>query len=107
MVFFSKLTRSTMWSSLSQQLRYKKPHKPWRNYDEQSTFRRNLWLMNGGILLSVFAGCYLMVPLYKQFCQATGLVGDDIQKDYSKVAKDGTKRKQLLDHQLISIESTM
>lgn len=53
--------------------------------------------MNGGILMSVFAACYLIVPFYKQFCEATGLVGDNMQKDYSQVAKDGTKRELLLD----------
>jgi cytochrome c oxidase assembly protein Cox11 len=63
--------------------------------------------MNGGILLSVFAACYMMVPLYKQFCQATGLVGDDVQKDYSKVAKDGTKRKLSPYHKFISTGSTI
>lgn len=97
MVFLSKIARTPIWQSLSLQMRYKKPHKPWKNYDEQSNFRRNLWLMNGGILMSVFAACYLIVPFYKQFCEATGLVGDNMQKDYSQVAKDGTKRELLLD----------
>ena len=78
---------------LAWQLRYKKPHKPWDNYKKQEGFKKNLWLMNGGILLSVFAACYLMVPFYKSFCEATGLVGDDMQKDYSKIIKDGKKSK--------------
>ena len=96
MAGFSKVFRSLHSSYLWSQLRYRKPHKPWQNYEAQKGFRRNLWLMNGGILMSVFAGCYLMVPLYKQFCQTTGLVGDDMKKDYSKVVQKGMKGTRLV-----------
>lgn len=85
MVIFSRpLTRLGLFS----QMRYKKPSKPWQNFEQGKKFRRNLWLMNGGILLSVFAACYMVVPLYRSFCQAAGLIGDDMQKDYSAVIKD-------------------
>ena len=52
MSVFSRLWAKT---AIFSQLRYKKPHKPWRNFESQRGFRRNLWLMNGGILLAVFA----------------------------------------------------
>lgn len=96
MAIFSKLIRGGCSSSFWAQMRYRKPHKPWKNYEEQRGFRRNLWLMNGGILLSVFAACYLMVPFYKVFCETTGLVGDSMKKDYSKVAKEGMKGTSLI-----------
>jgi cytochrome c oxidase assembly protein Cox11 len=92
MTTFSSLfrpNRNICWETFS---RYKKPHKPWDNYNTTKKFRKNLWLMNGGILLAVFAGCYMMVPLYRSFCQATGLIGDNMQKDYSKIVKEGQKR---------------
>lgn len=91
MVTFS---RPCVRSLLFGQLRYKKPTKPWQNFESGRKFRRNLWLMNGGILLSVFAACYLVVPLYRSFCQAAGLIGDDMQKDYSSITKDGQKRRR-------------
>lgn len=54
----------------------------------------------------VFAGCYLMVPFYRMFCEATGLVGDQMQKDYSQIIKDGKKRRLASITQYTSTEST-
>lgn len=48
---------------------------------------RNLWFINGGILATVFGSCFLMVPLYKLFCQSVGLEGNVEQKDYSQMKK--------------------
>lgn len=55
----------------------------------------NLWLVNSGILATVFGICFTMVPLYKLFCQKVGLEGDLEQKDYSKmkISKLGMARK--------------
>ena len=90
---FSRLWGRAGDSFAKNQLRYKKPHQPWQSFNSQKKFRRNLWLMNGGILLTIFAGCYLVVPMYRSFCQAAGLIGDGMQKDYSKIIKDGKKRR--------------
>ena len=46
---------------------------------------RNLWLMNSGILATVFGFCFAMIPLYKLYCQKVGLEGDVEQKNYSKL----------------------
>lgn len=86
--------------------RYRKPHQPWERARSSEKFKKNLWLMNGGILLLVFAGCYLMVPFYRMFCEATGLVGDQMQKDYSQIIKDGKKRRLASITQYTSTEST-
>ena len=49
----------------------------------------NLWMINGGILATVFGFCFMMVPLYKLFCQKVGIEGNNEQKDYSKMDKKG------------------
>jgi cytochrome c oxidase assembly protein subunit 11 len=52
----------------------------------------NLWLLNSGILATVFGACFMMVPLYKLFCQKVGLEGNLEQKDYSKMNKKKLNR---------------
>ena len=53
--------------------------------------QKNLWIFNIGLLSSIFGGVYLSIPLYRLFCQKTGLEGDQTKKDYSS-EKNATKR---------------
>ena len=39
-----------------------------------------MWVVQLGYLGLVFGTCYLMIPLYKMFCQKVGLEGDVKQK---------------------------
>lgn len=46
--------------------------------------QKNLWIFNIGLLSTIFGGVYLSIPLYRLFCQKTGLEGDQTKKDYSQ-----------------------
>ncbi len=63
--------------------------KPTTSNMEQNTAKtqRNMWMLNLGVLSAIFGFCYMMVPLYKAFCQKMGLQGDTHKKDYSQMAK--------------------
>lgn len=74
---------------------YKKPSKPWTNFNNTKEHRRRLWIMNAGVLATVFGLCYCMVPFYRMFCETTGLIGDTDKKDYSEVLKRMPKGKQI------------
>jgi cytochrome c oxidase assembly protein subunit 11 len=54
---------------------------------ERTKQGKNLWLINSGILATVFGFCFMMVPLYKLFCQKVGLEGNTDQKDYSQMKR--------------------
>jgi len=63
--------------------RYQKPGKPRQSTVKTGEHRRLLWLFNLSIFASVFGVVYLSVPFYKAVCAATGLVGDNVQRDYA------------------------
>lgn len=74
-------------------LRYKKPGIPLPQLQAARQKGKNLWLANAGLLLFIFGACYLMVPLYKLFCQKVGLEGDTTKKDYSRLSQLNKMRK--------------
>merc|ERR1712183_502439 len=63
--------------------RYQKPGKPRQSTVRTREHRKLLWVFNLSIFASVFGVVYLSVPFYKAVCAATGLVGDNVQRDYS------------------------
>lgn len=99
MSLLSKIIRSSPKGlRLSQMIRrktYRKPSKPWKDTAKVKEHSRRLWWMNAGILATVFASCYLMVPFYRMFCEATGLVGDMEQKNYTEVRNRTDKRNPI------------
>lgn len=93
-IFRTRINPTTRVSNLLRRKNYRKPQKPWRNVHNTQDHRRRLWWMNAGILAAVFATCYMMVPFYRMLCEATGLVGDMEQKDYTEVRNRTDKRNQ-------------
>jgi cytochrome c oxidase assembly protein subunit 11 len=55
--------------------------------------QKNIWLFNIGVLSGLFGLVYMMVPLYKTFCQKMGLQGDNHKKDYSQMSKNKKSNK--------------
>ena len=65
--------------------KYTNRNKNWIHGKESDQQVRNMGLIHIGILSAIFGFCFLMVPLYKSFCQSVGLEGDLVQRDYSEV----------------------
>ena len=74
--------------------RYKKPNQKVIGVTGSHEYRRGIWIMRGGIFFTTFALCYFMVPFYRVFCEATGLLGDADQKNYADSKKKAQTGKQ-------------
>jgi cytochrome c oxidase assembly protein subunit 11 len=88
--FFQKTNSKFSNFRLRQTSRFffsKKYQKPGRRNIDQATRdqQKTYWILNLGVISAVFGGCFLMIPLYKLFCQKVGIEGDLEEKTYSNI----------------------
>lgn len=74
---------------------YRKPESEKIN-DAKKTKKQdvNVWVMNLGVLFTIFGLVYMSVPVYRKFCNHMGLIGDIKQKDYSIVNQTQGKKNK-------------
>lgn len=67
-----------------QHLRFQKKKA---DFHQKMNFKhqKKMWIIQAGYLGLVFASCYLMIPLYKLYCQKVGTEGDMKQKDFEEL----------------------
>ncbi|KRX05032.1 Cytochrome c oxidase assembly protein CtaG/Cox11, domain [Pseudocohnilembus persalinus] len=72
--------------------------KPGQEFQKQTREFRDLTKIqtyyNFGVYAAIFGLAFLSVPLYRIYCEHTGLVGDYSQKDYSAYNKDVNKHRK-------------